>query len=1138
MRQIALASDSNVGVFPAHDGSTLITNLTEDNYVILREPSKAELTALLTEFRQRQLAEIKALLYRFPGERQDGVDLPVALANSPYGQTLQLFYLRPSAVRRAIRDLGLDLKYPSEPGEHALRRLRRIQRTDALAILDRVLGTTASDFLAAVTPTEWKLFIDLELEHDLSTARDSRAFLHKLAQSCNDLFVGRRTAREGNRPSGRYMFAKALHCAGILLFPRNIWARLYKVLPSPFADLYPSLLLASDAMPFYNRCIEWLAQNSDGNEGTRQAYLKALRFLDHTSTFAASLGVSSRFIQVYKLWERDRGGNFSAATGFRYIWRFQHEYHGLSISDDIDSLKVAGKIKKRYLAPWPWVDDPKVHTRDGHYERIVGRPEQVVQPPHIVGWAVAMRKLLTLRRLKQPRAAEKVLNEWLLFLCTHPDPPVDFDSISRQRHINSGGNPQHYTFMDYLEKRAIPVASKNRALTELRHLWLLDATTRGEDLSRCPVDPKIDRVKERSTRRGRTHRNAIDQEILEILIEENRRDDFAFSRSRVGLERAQGDYRRVRDPDTGTTRKEWWPGPAVLVDMLFNIPLRKFSARYLDSGEGDELVLDIETLQHHPNPLPSATKGRHEGFFVRKPDGVKMDRWLLGMYINTNKTGAPYEVAWIEPGVAQNVRRLIDWQKRFNPLKKPVLCRDDASSDAYTDTSLYADSYPIFRDPDSPLGYPISENKLSEYFYALLRHCEPIISRRLGIPISLFRPDGTPFFDLHSLRVTGVTILIENGVDPEIVKVLVGHASLEITMYYFALRDATVHAAIQAALERRRLKRSHLERMGSAELSRLGMHFINLRSPSDAIGVDLLTTKILEKDRAWEMLSHGICPGASCAEGGKFYRNAFHSLPRERACSLCRFRITGPMFLAGLVQNANRIMWEIKDSLRKVRRMLDSMAAAEDEGQDPEAWRGEARREQNRCDELWEEWFAELRYVKRCEAMLHNWLAQTPENGAEDKLPIMMTNMNPGDFEVRIQEVHDLRFVHNLIKGSRVIAGVDLPRGVIEDRNKMLLQIARENGIGRFELSLDPELALRSLDLFAEVILSSTVIDQLPRDGGQDPIEELLNGSIKLAHVPGAEETLLNLFGANSSSAYDIAISDGNVTLVPSPRDT
>ena len=132
------------------------------------------------------------------------------------------------------------------------------------------------------------------------------------------------------------------------------------------------------------------------------------------------------------------------------------------------------------------------------------------------------------------------------------------------------------------------------------------------------------------------------------------------------------DDRLVIDPETGKLKSIWWPGPAVLMDILLQIPLRHKQARYLDSGEGDEFVLDIASMKLNKNTLQTAENGRNQCFIQRISLSPLRDELGLGMYINTNKTGRDYSFPWLLPDIAANVERVIHWQQKYNPISAPV----------------------------------------------------------------------------------------------------------------------------------------------------------------------------------------------------------------------------------------------------------------------------------------------------------------------------------------------------------------------------------------------------------------------------------------------------------------------------------
>jgi hypothetical protein len=313
MQYIQFADEANTKTF-VKSGTSLVLNATEDTYVLLREPSKEELVEILTEFRDRMLVELRSVLLAFPhadNGKLDGVEnLPLGLSNSPYivngtSQTLRFHYARSGMVNRAIRALGFDRKYPAAPSEAAIFRVTRFERADALALMADVLGETPDDFLHGIAPSqhEWPYLIDLELERDLAAAPSAVTFLDRLASDCTDLFLNRRNASDRNRPIARYLYAKALQQAGILLFPRHVWSKLSSAVPSPFDS--NDMLMAPHAATFVAGFRRWLETNTEGAIGTRKAYLKTFAFIDHTSNFGSHLTIDSDFFEAYRSWDRE-----------------------------------------------------------------------------------------------------------------------------------------------------------------------------------------------------------------------------------------------------------------------------------------------------------------------------------------------------------------------------------------------------------------------------------------------------------------------------------------------------------------------------------------------------------------------------------------------------------------------------------------------------------------------------------------------------------------------------------------------------------------------------------------------------------------------------------------------------------------
>ena len=1139
-----------------NEGAEVLASASDDKFVLLRIPTKSELEGLLAEFREKFVGELRRLFRSLPSELEKrklsskkGVfysekEVVIGLSGTEYqsgGKTaIKFTYFRNTPVAEGLKALGLNKKYPRLESELNLARVFRLSLTDQVSLVDWLTDRPLKDWADQIPKpnAEMQYWLDPHLETALANSDDPCVFLDRIAGDCADLFIhGRRQARLKNRPIGSYWFAKHLHLSGIWLFPLDIWSSLGRQgVPRVLTNLVNSCLLSEQAASFFDGWNEWLGAHSRAMKEFG-SYYRTFHFIDHTSTFSQAFPICPDLFYYYRQVAERKTAQEFAFQGSRFLWRYLNHHWGVQIGDDRQSLKLAGKIKALNRDAWAWVDDPSVSLRTGLYEKVVGLEEPTSHSRKIVRWACRMRELLPLLGHKDPSGSIRHLTEWLFYLSkleSMKQPlPGTFQEIRRKAHINSAGDPGYFSFLDYLRTREIPLDSKNSAVTTLRHMWILDATDRDLDLDSVPIVQRVDHIKEKrsSSRHWRTVRNAIEPEVWQIIIQENRRDDFAFSRQRQSKkQKRQLDFRAVADPETGKQKRIWWPGPAVIIDLLLNIPLRKASARFLDSGEGDERVLDIDSLQYKPNHLRTATQGRHQGFFRSSRLGIRRDQVTLGMYVNTNKTGNEYEVPWIDQAVANNVSRVIEWQKTYNPISGPILCTDvHTSKIKYGDLDLHGDTYPIFRDPEDPKGQPLGEMAIYNYFRALLRHCEPVLSEKFGFEVSLFEPDGTPVFDIHSLRVTGVTALLEHGVSVEVVQELVGHASHEMTWYYNAVSNARIHTEIQRGMEQFKLKSEELHGMSANDLERLKANVFNTRNEEDFAAFSMLEQQISGRTTQWEMLPHGICPGGTCSEGGVKSKYKYDALYRERACSLCRFRITGPMFLHGLVQHQNTLMWEIKQSLRKITAMRDEIDKCEDHGEDPAPLNAQLKKEREFCDNLYREWSAEYVYVRSAEDLLDKWMSEREVSGNTGRsVPKLLTSMQPDSIKADLAEVHELRLLHNLIRDSDIITGAQLPRGVVEDRNEMLLKIARENQIDQFFYRVSQDKAKLALDLFSDAVMSAVCDDS----SEADLVEDLVEGRVSLRDLPGLEARVEEVLG--QLNRQDANLPSRGRNLVPS----
>jgi hypothetical protein len=84
----------------------------------------------------------------------------------------------------------------------------------------------------------------------------------------------------------------------------------------------------------------------------------------------------------------------------------------------------------------------------------------------------------------------------------------------------------------------------------------------------------------------------------------------------------------------------------------------------------------------------------------------------------------------------------------------------------------------------------------------LLRHCQVDVNKLFRREYPLVNDDGL-VFDLHALRVTMVSNLLEAGVSIDIIRDLVGRATWMMTWFYNGRRSAILNASVQKAMHMR-----------------------------------------------------------------------------------------------------------------------------------------------------------------------------------------------------------------------------------------------------------------------------------------------------------------------------------------------
>lgn len=720
----------------------------------------------------------------------------------------------------------------------------------------------------------------------------------------------------------------------------------------------------------------------------------------------------------------------------------------------------------------------------------------------ILSWLNEFEVRLRQLDLKTYQFHLTAIDHWIRYLfLLGASAPKDWNDVERTKHIHST-NSSTFTIKLYAQENSLDTRFLSK-LNQLRDLWEYDNQTGRPSQFQQKIDWST------PEKRGRTHRRSIPDLIMETLIEENAKptatgQPYAFNRVCLNDPRLGNKIEyMVQDTDGNTIHVEF-PLQAAVIDCILHLGMRSSSARWLDSGQGDRLLVDVETEEYHENA--NAIGSRERNGALQLMTLPRRNQPVLSLLILKNKTMGDHEIPYLPKELAQRLAYIRDLQNKFNPIENKIPAIDQSEKNNLTLANNDLEVFPLFRAPASYEKFPISSGKLHFYWRKLLAHCEPIVHEKRkvnwGEDVSFypfFDLSGSPVWDIHSIRVAVVTSLLEQGVSPTIVQLLVGHKSPIMTLHYEAVNNAKTHAEITSAFEKRRL--NAVEKIAEAELdtpdeieSVISKIFGGLCSPRTNDEVTILDRQNLISDNiekfgnllnvpsGFNVFAHGICPGGDCAQGGPRLGSRFTPVHRDKSCSRCRFRITGPAFLAGLTMNANILISEINASSDKVRKLNEEILELENADLPTAILETRVNQEAAFRDELWADWGAEYQTIQEC-------LEMERQSGGNPTLP---TVSGEGGLDVTFKEQHTVSMLHTICQTSKLISGssVDIPEGLKERRNQMLYDIMANNNADAYLIKLKKQDRERAFDAFGDIVqdLEGTSAE------GADFIESLVRG--------------------------------------------
>ncbi len=459
-------------------------------------------------------------------------------------------------------------------------------------------------------------------------------------------------------------------------------------------------------------------------------------------------------------------------------------------------------------------------------------------------------------------------------------------------------------------------------------------------------------------------RAALPSRLIRQLLDRLTADDWKWAKTLAE------DWVLATDTTTGRTTRVWCPVRAAVLALKLLLPLRTFQIRMLESGEGDaERCVDGKWIANTgPHAPPSGRRRTERRGFLRAFRDRLTGGTCTGFFVNTNKTSdrvpdqaeTGYEIPWQHDRAIEIVEAVERWQERYNPVDVPLSWTQIHEPKIRLATHARPGAaFFLMRDPNGTYrNEPITAGRVGGIWNLLMGACEDDLTSR-GERL----PDGQPIrltktliqlrrkanggrstqvhvreavYDLHSLRVSLLTALaIEGGVPLHVLsKCVAGHASLVMTLYYLKTDPGTVNRSMKEA-----------EAKIDAGSQEAFLRYLQSQTrSSDGYVADPAAIAALDGHSpvGWQMLETGICPvgGARCSDGGPpIGKNRFGPVPGGRNCVRCRFHISGPAFLPGIVARFNacsmrveRAREQVKASRRLLMEREDAQFAAEQQG--------------------------------------------------------------------------------------------------------------------------------------------------------------------------------------------------------------
>lgn len=722
------------------------------------------------------------------------------------------------------------------------------------------------------------------------------------------------------------------------------------------------------------------------------------------------------------------------------------------------------------------------------------------------------------------------------FLCTLSSPPLSPLNVTRAI-INDYSAGNRACYRGYLAATHASPDARNNRLNQVAQFFefvkqRLLASHRGDPKDAPwfaqPVDMKLDRFNEPP--RSGTTRKAIGAHIMEEMRLVLTEDDYAWPRT-------QSSPSHLVDEKTRLMEYVWCPSAAITLYTLLSLPLRSVQARLMDSGEGDATIFDFDRLVMVPNPnqLPIdgvIDRGRQEGVLQVMPSGMLDVVDIVGIWVPVNKTSdTGYPVPWVSDDLLRHLRYQHEWVRRYaaNPNVHGITDAQGTRNVPVEWSQNKKKFFCLFRDPSvggqlDP-SLPVSKQKLQKLWTELCAETERRINSRANSDSQRVKLveviDGgkvRALYDIHTLRVSGITDLLDRGVPLNIVQEYVaGHLTYMMTLWYDAPSPGQIRHALKMAEANAGRSHAAIPKFTDIEVEEMRPFLV-----TNAAYEGMYTGFDAVRDNAGllQFRMAGICPGTRCEEGGLTPNGRIAPVPvgdRGPSCPQCRFWLTGPAFLLGQCIEGNQLIAKIHKKVRSLDTLRGSILEADD-SQDfgrADLLRGQADVEERQLNDMLTEWWHRMKLYEASVTKLNDYQAFLASKSAGEPSQLMLVADEPNDeLSFSFKRATALELDHFLSTCAELLPDYALESGAVARDLEMavgkFLAINSHAELTNLYFTLDDAQRLTAANLAVEMMLGAA----------EDPSKaaDILEGRTPLAALPSLQKGLAEMLLASSEA--------------------